>query len=142
MRVDNRWVDQERWEWYLKTVIVPFCEGNEATLVIDSHSPHISPESRALARRHNITTIQVPPGRTSELQPNDVGVYGPLTAIVRKDWLDGKRTDPAAWDGLACSVARYLRSWKALSRDTVRSAWVRAVPGLGVLGEYIRTNPK
>jgi hypothetical protein len=142
VRVDSRWVDQEMWEWYINNVIVPFCEGHPAAFVVDSHNPHISPESRALAARHGIVTIQVPKGRTGELQPNDVGVYGPLTSLVRKDWLEGKRTDPEAWDGLACSVARYLRGWKSLSRDTIREAWVKAVPGLGALSEDIRHNPE
>ena len=136
--VENRWVNQEMWEWYIQEVIVPFCEGHAAALVIDHHGPHISPESIALCARNSIHCIQVPVQRTGELQPNDVGVYGPLTAIVRTDWIEGKRTDPAAWDGLACSVARYLRAWRALGRDIVRSAWVKAVPSLATMGTNIR----
>ena len=136
--VENRWVNQEKWEWYILNVIVPFCEGHAAAFVVDSHSPHISPESVTLGEKRRIITIQVPEGQTGELQPNDVGVYGPMTSIVQSDWLEGKRTDPEAWDSQACAVARYLRAWTALSRDTVRKAWVDAVPGLGKLSRYIR----
>ena len=140
--VSNRWVDQERWEWYILNVIVPFCEGHPAAFVVDSHAPHISPESIALGRKYAIKTIQVPEGQTGELQPNDVGVYGPMTSLVQADWLEGKRTDPDAWDSQAAAVARYLRAWTALSRDTVRSAWVKAVPGLGALSQYVRHQPR
>ena len=50
--VSNRWVDQERWEWYILNVIVSSCEGHPAAFVVDSHAPHISPESIALGRKH------------------------------------------------------------------------------------------
>ena len=49
-----------------------------------------------------------------------------MTSLVQADWLEGKRTDPNAWDSQAAAVARYLRAWTALSRDTVRSARVKA----------------
>ena len=60
--VDNRWVNQEKWEWYILNVIVPFCEGHAAAFVVDSHSPHISPESVTLGEKRRIITIQVARG--------------------------------------------------------------------------------
>ena len=60
--VAGRWVNQEMWERYLTEVIMPFCEGHAAALIVDSHSPHISDLSVSLAADFDISCIQVPPG--------------------------------------------------------------------------------
>ena len=125
---DGRWVNQEMWERYLTEVIVPFCAGRPAALVIDSHKPHISDLSASVAAEHEIFCIQVPPGATAELQPNDVGVYGALTSMVKAEYLDKIRTNPAAFDGQRDAVARYLDCWQRLDRDWIRKAWVESNP--------------
>jgi hypothetical protein len=138
MLVDNRWVDQEMWDWYVEEVIVPFCKHNSSAFVVDSHGPHISDFAGDVYAHNFITPIQVPPGMTGQLQPNDVGVYGPLTAIVSRLWLEQKRTEPKKWDGMVESIERYLEAWAALDRDTVRAAWVEAVPQLGAMTSEVR----
>ena len=124
----SRWVNQEMWERYITEVIVPFCAGHPGALIADSHSPHISDLSASVAAYHNILCIQVPPGTTAELQPNDVGVYGALTSLVKADYLAKIRTNPAAWDDPHDAVARYLRCWQQLGRDGIRKAWLTANP--------------
>ena len=42
MLVDNTWVDQEMWDWYVENVIAPFSLPHSAAFVVDSHDPHIS----------------------------------------------------------------------------------------------------
>ena len=126
--VAGRWVNQEMWERYLTEVIVPFCAGRPAALVVDSHSPHISDLSATVAAEHEIFCIQVPPGSTAELQPNDVGVYGALTSMVKAEYLDKIRSNPAAFDGQQDAVARYLHCWQRLNRDWIRKAWVESNP--------------
>ena len=92
--VDNRWVDQEMWDWYVETVVVPFCTPHSSAFVVDSHGPHISDFAGDVYAHNLITAIQVPPGMTDRLQPNDVGVHGPLTATVSRLWTEQKRCDP------------------------------------------------
>ena len=53
--------------------------------------------------------------------------------MVSRLWTDQKRRDPKKWDGMVESVERYLEAWAALDRDTVRKAWVLAVPSLSAL---------
>ena len=138
MLVDNRWVNQEMWDTYIEEVIVPFCSGSNAALVVDSHSPHISDMAGDLYVHHFLTTVQVPEGMTGRLQPNDVGVHGPLNSLVSGLWLSQKREEPEKWDSLLVSIERYLEAWTALDRDTVRKAWVAAVPELRTMEDDIR----
>ena len=126
------------WDEYVEAVIVPFCKSNPCALVVDSHEPHISDFAGDVYAHHSITAVQVPERLTGVLQPNDVGVYGPLTAIVSRLWLGQKRDEPEEWDGIVRSVERYVEAWTALDRDTVRKAWVKAVPRLGTLLSEVR----
>jgi hypothetical protein len=116
------------WERYVTEVIVPFCKGHPAALIADSYSPHISVRSESLAADFDIACIQVPPGTTAALQPNDVGVYGVLTSMVKADYLDKIRNNSAAYDSQHDAVARYLDCWERLDRDTIRKAWLIANP--------------
>jgi hypothetical protein len=136
--VDNRWVDQEMWDWYVETVIVAYSKHNPCAFVVDSHGPHISAFAGDVYAHHLITSVQVPAGMTGRLQPNDVGVYGPLTQIVGRLWLEQKREAPDEWDSMVHAVERYLAGWTELDRGTVRAAWVQAVPKLGSLVEEVR----
>ena len=90
------------WDWYVTEVIVPFCSASDAAFVVDSHAAHISELTGDLYAHHSITPIQVPEGMTHRLQPNDVGVYGPLNALVSGLWLDQKREEPEKWDSFGC----------------------------------------
>ena len=55
-------------------------------------------------------------------------------------WLDQiqKREEPEKWDSLVVSMERYLDAWAQLDRDTVRKAWVDAVPKLGAMPDEVR----
>ena len=136
--VDNRWVDQEMWDWYVETVIVSFTKHHASALLVDAHGPHISAFAGDVYAHHLITSVHVPPGMTDRLQPNDVGVYGPLTQIVSRLWLEQKRDEPDEWDSMIRAVERYIAAWTELDRDTVRKAWVKAVPKLDSLLSEVR----
>ena len=59
MLVDSRWVDQEMWDWYVETVVAPFCTPHACAFVVDSHGPHISAFAGDVYAHHLITPIQV-----------------------------------------------------------------------------------
>ena len=125
---DCRWVNQEMWDQYVEEVIAPFCSSSNAAFVVDSHGPHISDFAGDVYANKFLEPIQVPEGMTDTLQPNDVGVYGPLNSLVAGLWLSQKRDEPEKWDSLVVSLERYIDAWAAVDRDTVRKAWVTAVP--------------
>ena len=136
--VHNRWLDQEMWDTYVEKVFVPWTKSQPASFVVDSHNPHISEFAGDVYAHHFITPIQVPEGMTGRLQPNDVGVYGPLNAIVSRLWLEQKREKPEKPDSIAVSIERYFCAWTQLERDTIRGAWMEAVPELGTLIDEVR----
>ena len=130
MRAAKGRTTQTVWMEYIEAVIMPYCRGHAATLVADSHASHIMDECASWAMQWDIYSEQVPPRMTAQLQPDDVGVFGPLMASVGAGWLNDKRTDPSAQDGPVQALERLIGAWSGVSRHTVRSAWVKAVPTL------------
>ena len=65
---------------------------------------------------------------TSDLQLNDVQIYGPLTSVVRSEWLKQLREEPEVYDSVARAIERYLRCWGKITKQTVSKSWVKAVP--------------
>lgn len=124
----QRWYGEERWRQYIDEVIDPFCSGHPATFIVDSSPVHLTDLCVDSAIEHDIFTVVVPPGMTADLQPNDVQVYGPLTSVVRREWLKQLREDPEVYDSVPRAIERYLRCWGRITRQTVQHAWVEAVP--------------
>jgi hypothetical protein len=106
----------------------PYCSGHPATFIVDSSPVHLTDLPVYTAIEHDIFTVQVPKGMTATLQPNDVDVYGPLTSVVRSEWVKQIREEPTVFDSLPLAIERYLRCWRRMSRETVVHAWQEAVP--------------
>ena len=85
--------------------------------------------------QYDIASVQVPPGMTADLQPNDVQVYGPLTSVVRSEWLKQLREEPEVYDDVPRAIDRYLRCWRRIRRETIQESWVKAIPLLKGLRE-------
>ena len=81
----HRWYGEERWIQYIDEVIAPYCEGRPAIFIVDSSPVQLTDSCVISAMDHDIVCVQVPPGMTADLQPNDVQVYGPLTSVVRSE---------------------------------------------------------
>jgi hypothetical protein len=130
----HRWYGEDRWQQYIQEVINPYCEGHPATFIVDSSPVHLTDLCADSAIEEDIYTVVVPPGMTGELQPNDVQVYGPLSSAVRKEWVKQLREEPEVYDSLPRAIERYLRCWRRMTRETIKKAWVQAVPLLKGLG--------
>jgi hypothetical protein len=126
-----RWYGEERWTQYIEEIIVPFCDGHPATFVVDSSPVHLTDLCVETAMEHDIASVQVPPGMTGNLQPNDVHVYGPLTSVVRAEWLNQLREEPEVYDSVPRAIERYLRCWRGMKRETIQKSWAMAIPLLG-----------
>jgi hypothetical protein len=109
-----------------------------AAQIVDAHEPRISEFAGDVYAHSLISSVHVPAGMIDRLQPNDVGVYGPLTQIVKRLLLEQKRDEPDEWDSMSKAVERYLAAWTELDRNTVRKAWVKAVPLLSALPDEVR----
>ena len=113
---------------YIEEVIRPYCDGHPATFIVDSSPVHLTDLCIDSAMEHDISTVVVPPGMTADLQPNDVKVYGPLTSVVRSEWMKQLREEPEVYDSVPRAIERYLRCWRKISRVTVQKSWVKAIP--------------
>ena len=124
----HRWYGEERWVQYIEEVIAPFTKGHPATFIVDSSPVHLTDLCVDAAMEHDIATVQVPPEMTADLQPNDVQVYGPLTSMIRSEWLKELREEPEVYDSVPRAIERYLHCWREITRQTVQKAWVKAIP--------------
>jgi hypothetical protein len=124
----HRWYGEERWTQYMNEIIGPFCNGHPATFVVDSSPVHLTDLCADAAIERDIFTVVVPPGMTADLQPNDVQVYGPLTSVVRSEWLRQLRGEPEVYDSVPRAIERYLTCWGRISRQTIQKSWVKAIP--------------
>jgi hypothetical protein len=124
----HRWYGEDRWKQYIDEVITPFCDGHPATFIVDSSPVHLTGLCADSAIEQDIFTVVVPPGMTADLQPNDVQVYGPLTSVIRSEWLKQLREEPEVYDNVPRAIERYLRCWRKISRQTIQKSWVKAVP--------------
>ena len=76
-------------QWFTKTFIPQATAHREnpeepIILVWDNHASHRTPEILRAAIEHNITFHLLPPHTTHQLQPLDVGVFGPLQRVWQK----------------------------------------------------------
>ncbi|RQM30416.1 hypothetical protein B5M09_013721 [Aphanomyces astaci] len=67
----------------------------------------------------------LPKNSTSECQPLDVGVMGPLKSKLRKKWLTEKPVVTAAEKRLAM-IQRTIQAWEEMSCDLIRSSFEKA----------------
>jgi hypothetical protein len=58
--------------------------GTYRLLILDGHASHVSPQFVEYCDANNIVPLCLPPHSTHELQPLDVGVFGPLAQRYRQ----------------------------------------------------------
>jgi transposase-like protein len=126
------WTNEAVYKEYLQRVILPYTAGRPATIVHDSLNSHHTDDVLSFLSAHNLSTIDVPAGQTSTLQPLDVGVFGPVKARAARRWNEEKLKDRGRADTQLASMSLHVEAFTQLSRDKVRKAWAEAVPALAV----------
>jgi hypothetical protein len=82
----NGWTDCNialNWIQHFDKYTAPRTVGKYRLLILDGHASHISPQFVEYCATHNIVPLCLPPHSTHELQPLDVGVFGPLAKKYR-----------------------------------------------------------
>lgn len=126
------WTDAAVYMEYMERVILPYTGGRPATIVHDSLRSHHTPAVLSFLREHSLSSITIPPGETPTLQPLDVGIFGPLKAAARRRWREEKQRNTERPDTQLLSVSLHVEAFTQITRETVRRAWVEAVPALAV----------
>lgn len=86
---------------------------------MDGYKSHWIPEMKAAAAELSIELISMPPNKTDEIQPLDVGVFGALQKMTDNDW----ESDNSVSDYLN----HFQQSWCDFSPATIRKAFYAAL---------------
>jgi hypothetical protein len=121
--------------WCNSTTMIQFLEWFAAqtkqqkrkALILDQFSAHWEQEVKDKAKELNVTLIPVPAGRTSTLQPLDVGINGILKACGRRLWkynsLDHRTKKQRFEDGLSS----LLSAFNEVTEEHVKKAFDKAL---------------
>lgn len=83
----NGWTDCNialEWIQHFEKHTRPRTVGTHRLLILDGHASHVSPQFVEYCNANNIVPLCLPPHSTHELQPLDVGVFGPLAQQYRQ----------------------------------------------------------
>ncbi|KAF0774880.1 hypothetical protein AaE_001420 [Aphanomyces astaci] len=129
----NAWMDDRVWMMYLEQVLAQNME-DASVLLVDNLECHTSEKAKDKAAEALFSVIEpLPPNSTSRCQPLDVGVMGPLKAMLKSEWLmeeEERETDNmTAEDKRAATIQRTIRVWdRIISSRTVESAFEKSIP--------------
>ncbi len=124
------WTNQAVYMEYMWRVVLPYTQGQAATIVHDNFRAHHTEDVLSFLLCHNLFPIDVPAKETNSLQPLDVGVFGPLKAEAKRRWNEEKRRNRQRADSQYISMSIHVDVFNQMSARTVRRAWEEAIPAL------------
>lgn len=121
------WADQELGSEWLEKDFEPQSAARNRTggyrlLILDGHNSHCTLRFCQFAEAHNILVVCLPPHTTHALQPNDVGVFGPLASSWKKEVLKASRRYIPITKHNFLSIYHIARE-RALKKSTIISAF-------------------
>ncbi|RHY05816.1 hypothetical protein DYB36_006294, partial [Aphanomyces astaci] len=129
----NAWMDERIWSMYLDDVLAP-CVEDASVLLVDNLKCHVSEESHDKVAEAMFSVVEpLPANSTSRCQPLDVGVMGPLKAMLKTEWLleeDNREgnEDFTAQEKRLAMVKRTIRVWEKISSEMVVKSFEKAIP--------------
>jgi hypothetical protein len=124
------WTNAEMYMEYIWRVILPYTQGQAATIVHDGFKAHHTEDVLSFLLCHNLFPIDVPAKQTSTLQPLDVGVFGPMKAKSKRRWNKEKQRNRERADSQYISMSVHVDVFNEMRGRTVRRAWEEAIPAL------------
>ena len=76
------WMDHVLMKVWIKEVLVKYTKREHCLLVLDSFRAHLTDDVATALRKANVTTLVIPGGCTSKVQPVDVSLNRPIKDIV------------------------------------------------------------
>ncbi|RHY91674.1 hypothetical protein DYB35_008259 [Aphanomyces astaci] len=84
---ESAWMDDRVWDIYLDELLAAHVE-DSSVLLVDNLACHVSDKSYDKVAETMFSVLEpLPPNSTSRCQPLDVGVMGPLKAMLKTAWL-------------------------------------------------------
>ncbi|RHX98817.1 hypothetical protein DYB25_012705 [Aphanomyces astaci] len=131
----NAWMDERVWSIYLDEVLAPQVE-DASVLLVDNMAFHVSDSSYDKVAETLFSVVEpLPPNSTSRCQPLDVGVMGPLKAMLKTAWLleeDDRIGDEVftAQEKRLAMVKRTISVWEKISTQTIVKSFEKAIPSV------------
>ena len=121
----NGWISEDIMIFILNE-IKKFAGDNKAVLILDRYSVHTLESVKEYAKTINIQLIYVPTGRTSQNQPLDVNINGPIKSIGRQIIKELYLMDPFMKPQLKDAVTSLIEAQKRITVDNVIKSFKRA----------------
>jgi hypothetical protein len=83
---NNAWMDNRLMCTWIKEVLVKYTKHKHCLLVFDSFRGHLMEDVSTALNKANVTTVVIPGGCTSKVQPIDVCLHRPIKDMVRGQW--------------------------------------------------------
>ena len=113
----SNWVNTDCFLEYLNKAIKPYTNGENACLIIDSSSLHLTDEVMNECDEWNIELIYVPKNHTDTCQPLDIGVFGPAKSSM-KARLHKQRIDcDTDLLNFTSTIEQFYQSWHSMSNN-------------------------
>ncbi|RHY47540.1 hypothetical protein DYB34_004216 [Aphanomyces astaci] len=127
-------MDDRVWDIYLDELLAAHVE-DSSVLLVDNLACHVSDKSYDKVAETMFSVLEpLPPNSTSRCQPLDVGVMGPLKAMLKTAWLleDDERNGDilTAQEKRLATVKRTIKVWDRISTDTIVKAFDKAIPSV------------
>ncbi|KAF0705748.1 hypothetical protein AaE_014381 [Aphanomyces astaci] len=131
---ESAWMDDRVWDIYLDELLAAHVE-DSSVLLVDNLACHVSDKSYDKVAETMFSVLEpLPPNSTSRCQPLDVGVMGPLKAMLKTAWLleDDERNGDilTAQEKRLATVKRTIKVWDRISTDTIVKAFDKAIPSV------------
>ena len=152
---DRAYIDHSKTGWFNKPVMLNYLEWlrrefeernpdiakSEVVLILDLYAAHRDKEVRQKAAELGFKLIFIPPSCTDELQPLDVGVFGPLKNAAKKTWRLKYIVDPSHTWTTNDAAQILVECWESLSDDVFKEAWSQYSDFVGPMPELILMSP-
>ncbi|RHY43303.1 hypothetical protein DYB34_011747 [Aphanomyces astaci] len=118
---ENAWMDDRVWDQYLDELLAAHVV-DSSVLLVDNLACHVSERSRDKVAETMFSVLEpLPPNSPSRCQPLDVGVMGPLKAMLKTAWLleDDERNGDVmtAQEKRLATVKRTIKVWDRITTE-------------------------
>jgi len=111
---------------WIRRVVLPYTKGEPCALMCDDLPVHKTPDVRGFCGENRIELVLIPRWGTAHYQPLDVGVFGPVKQMMRKEWKFHMRVGDHQTDTLAGMIDRYRTAFNRLTRTDIKHAFTNA----------------
>ena len=124
------WMTENMMHNWINQVLEPFAHARTGRicLLLDSFQVHLRESVRIRILEIGVELIFIPGGLTSDFQPLDVGINGPLKHYVREFTINQTGFEVLSAEGKRLQIARSISfAWSSINIDSVINSFARVL---------------